>query len=156
MSVRQPRRPTQAMHLHPRHSDPIPEALVRPLLDRIDIFVDVPSVEYEKLTVEQPSESSAQVRQRVLAAREVQQARFKGTPFQCNADMGAAEVWTYCRLSEAASGLAKAAMERLRLSARAFHRTLKLARTIADLAGAEQISVAHLAEAVQYRQRTIE
>jgi len=127
-----------------------------PLLDRVDIFVEVPSVDYEKLTSEQSGEPSAQVRQRVLAAREVQLARFRGTLLQCNADMGPAQVWTYCRLDDTASALAKAAMQRLRLSARAFHRTLKLARTIADLAGTEHISVAHLAEAIQYRQRAVE
>ena len=82
--------------------------------------------------------------------------RFVGTALLANADMGPAEVWAYCRLDEAASGLAKAAMERLHLSARAFHRTLKVARTIADLAGAEQIGLAHLAEAFQYRQRSAE
>ncbi len=109
-----------------------------PLLDRIDIFTEVPSVEYEKLTAERSGEPSVSVRQRVMAAREVQRARFDSTPLRSNADMGAAEVWDHCRLDEAASGLAKAAMERLRMSARAFHRTLKLARTIADLAGVEQ------------------
>ncbi len=70
--------------------------------------------------------------------------------------MGPADVWTYCQLDDAASGLAKAAMERLHLSARAFHRTLKLARTVADLCGEDRIGVAHLAEAVQYRQRSLE
>ena len=125
-----------------------------PVLDRIDIFVEVPRVEYEKLTGEQSGEASAMVKDRVGTARERQRARFTGTPFLANADMGPAEVWTYCRLDEAASSLAKAAMERLQLSARAFHRTLKVARTIADLAGAEQIGLAHLAEAVQYRQRS--
>ena len=127
-----------------------------PLLDRIDIFTEVPSVEYEKLTAERSGEPSASVRQRVLAGREVQRARFDSTPLRSNADMGAGEVWDHCRLDEAASGLAKAALERLRLPARAFHRTLKLARTIADLAGAEQIGLPHLAEAVQYRQRTLD
>ena len=124
-----------------------------PLLDRTDIFVEVPRVEYEKLTGEPNAEPSSAVRQRVEAAREVQRGRFGSTGFQANADMGPAEVWSFCKLDEAANGLAKAAMERLHLSARAFHRTLKLARTIADLADAEVIGVAHLAEAVQYRQR---
>ena len=127
-----------------------------PILDRIDIFVEVPRVEYEKLMGEQSSESSANVRERVWAARRWQRDRFAGTPHTANADMGPAEVWSYCRLEEAASSLAKTAMERLHLSAQAFHRTLKVARTIADLAGAEQIGLSHLAEAFQYRQRLVD
>ena len=127
-----------------------------PVLDRIDIFVEVPRVEYEKLIGERLGEPSARVKERVWAARQWQQARFVDTPHVANADMGPAEVWSYCRLDEAAGGLAKAAMERLRLSARAFHRTLKVARTIADLAGAEQIGLSHLAEAFQYRQRSVD
>ena len=82
--------------------------------------------------------------------------RLVAEPTGTNADMGPAEVWEHCKLDEASSGLAKAAMDRLHLSARAFHRTLKLARTIADLAGEEQIGVSHLAEAVQYRQRGLD
>ncbi len=124
-----------------------------PLLDRIDIFVDVPRVEYEKLTGEATGEVSAGVRERVRAARERQQRRYEGTPLQANADMGPAEVWSFCTLGEAAHGLARAAMEKLHLSARAFHRILKLARTIADLAEQESIGAAHLAEAIQYRHR---
>lgn len=124
-----------------------------PLLDRIDIFVDVPRVDYDKLTGAATGDASAIVRERVIAARQVQLGRFDGTAHRANADMGPAEVWEACPLDEAAAGLAKAAMDRLRMSARAFHRTLKLARTIADLAAQDRISVAHLAEAIQYRQR---
>ena len=127
-----------------------------PLLDRIDIYVDVPPVEYEKLTGEATGERSSTVRERVVAARRAQARRFEGTPLSTNADMGPAEVWEHCKMDEASSSLAKAAMDRLHLSARAFHRTLKLARTIADLAGEDQIRVAHLAEAVQYRQRGLD
>ena len=124
-----------------------------PLLDRIDIVVDVPRVEYEKLTEESSGETSNQVRDRVEAARERQTQRFAGTPHISNADMGPAEVWSYCQLEDAAHGLAKTAMDQLQLTARAFHRVLKVARTIADLARADTISVAHLAESIQYRQR---
>jgi magnesium chelatase family protein len=124
-----------------------------PLLDRIDIFVEVPRVEYDKLTGEETGEESAQVRQRVERARGRQRLRFAGTAMQSNADMGPAEVWEHCKLDSAAQGLARAAMEQLHLSARAFHRTLKLSRTIADLAGVEDIGVVHVAEAVQYRPR---
>ncbi len=127
-----------------------------PLLDRMDIFIDVPRVEYDKLTGEATGEPSASIRERVCRARQIQRARFEDSCAQTNADMGPADVWTYCRLDEAAHGLAKAAMERLHLSARAFHRTLKLARTVADLAGEPEIGMAHLAEAVQYRQRSLE
>jgi magnesium chelatase family protein len=124
-----------------------------PLFDRIDIFVEVPRVEYEKLNSAATGESSASVRERVVASRRIQQERFAGTTMKANADMGPAEVWQYCQMDEAADALARAAMERLHLSARAYHRTLKLARTIADLAGEDRIGVAHVAEAVQYRQR---
>ena len=124
-----------------------------PLLDRIDMFVDVPRVAYDKLTGAATGDASSVVRERVITARQVQIERFAGTEHRANADMGPAQVWDACPLDEAATGLAKAAMERLHMSARAFHRTLKLARTIADLAGQQHISVAHLAEAIQYRQR---
>ena len=127
-----------------------------PLLDRMDIYVEVPRVQYDKLAGAPTGDTSAAVRERVVAARERQSARFKSTPHQANADMGPAEVWEWCKLDAAASGLAKAAMERMHLSARAFHRTLKLARTIADLADADEIGAPHLAEAIQYRQRAEE
>jgi magnesium chelatase family protein len=124
-----------------------------PLLDRIDIVVEVPRVDYEKLTSGDTGEDSATVKKRVEAARERQRIRFAATAHLCNADMGPQEVWAHCQLENAAQGLARAAMERLQLSARAYHRVLKVARTIADLAGSEAIGVAHLAEAIQYRQR---
>ena len=127
-----------------------------PLLDRMDIFVEVPRVQYDKLTGGRTGEPSAVVRERVVAARRRQSARFKDSPHQTNSDMGPAEVWEWCKMDDAANGLAKAAMDRLLLSARAFHRTLKLARTIADLAEADQIGAPHLAEAIQYRQRAQE
>ncbi len=127
-----------------------------PLLDRMDIFIDVPRVEYEKLASDATGETSDRVRERVQAARDVQRDRFQDSCAQTNADMGPADVWRHCRLDDAARSLAKAAMERLHLSARAFHRTLKLARTVADLCGEAEIGVAHLAEAVQYRQRGLE
>jgi magnesium chelatase family protein len=126
-----------------------------PLLDRIDIHLEVPRVEYEKLAGERPAEGSAAVRGRVEAARERQRERFAGTRLACNADMGAAEVRRYCELDGAGQGLLRAAMQRLHLSARAYHRVLKLARTIADLAGSARIEVAHLAEALQYQRRAV-
>ena len=125
-----------------------------PLLDRIDIHVDVPRVEYEKLADDRCGEPSAVIRQRVEAARERQRQRFAGSKrLLCNADMGPAEVREHCQLDETGRSLLRAAMQQLHLSARAYHRILKLARTIADLAGSERIETAHLAEAIQYRPR---
>ncbi len=130
-----------------------------PLLDRIDIHVQVPRVEYEKLSDDRLGEQSALIRQRVETARERQRARFadlegqENSSLQCNADMGPAEVRRFCPVDAAGKSLLKAAMQQLGMSARAYHRILKLARSIADLAGSEKIETAHLAEAIQYRPR---
>ncbi|MHB1131179.1 MAG: YifB family Mg chelatase-like AAA ATPase [Chloroflexota bacterium] len=124
-----------------------------PLLDRIDIHVEVPPVEYDKLTDERVAESSATVRARVETARALQWQRFAGTPLTSNAEMGPAQVREFCRVQGATAALLKAAMNQLHLSARAYHRTLKLSRTIADLAGSIEIGPAHVAEAIQYRAR---
>jgi magnesium chelatase family protein len=124
-----------------------------PLLDRIDIHVEVPRVDYEKLADRRDVERSAAIRARVQGARERQARRFTGTRLTCNAEMGPAEVRAFCEVEAGGQSLLKAAMQQLQLSARAFHRILKLARTIADLAGAETIGVNHLAEAIQYRPR---
>jgi magnesium chelatase family protein len=124
-----------------------------PLLDRIDIHVEVPRVQYDKLTGTAQGEPSSAVRARVQAARERQRARFAGTCLISNADMGPTEVRRYCVTDDSAQSLLKAAMQQLHLSARAFHRTLKLARSIADLAGVETIGAVHAAEALQYRAR---
>ena len=122
-------------------------------MDRIDIHVEVPRVDYEKLSGTTLGESSATIRERVEAARERQLMRLEGSGLHCNADMGPAEVRRFCELDDAGRGLIKAAMRQLGLSARAYHRVLKLARTIADLAGCEGIEASHLAEALQYRRR---
>ena len=172
-----------------------------PLLDRVDIHLDVPRVPYEKLRVgmvagaatdEDPTpsagpeqaltlpkarrtegeagrlrgsaavleatrvETSAQVRARVIVARERQRTRLAGTALSCNAEMGPAEVRRFCQTEAPAEALLRAAMQRLHLSARSYHRLLKLARTIADLAAAETIGAAHVAEALQYRPRQTE
>jgi magnesium chelatase family protein len=125
-----------------------------PLLDRIDIHVEVPRVEYEKLADNRLGEPSSAIRARVEAARKRQRERFGHVEgVACNAEMHPAQIREYCQLDAAGQSLIKAAMRQLHLSARAYHRTLKLARTIADLAGSERIEAAHLAEAVQYRPR---
>jgi len=125
-----------------------------PLLDRIDIFIEVPRVEYEKLTDDTLGESSERVRARVEAARQIQQRRFEGTKFMCNTEMTPIEVKEFCRVDPPSQSLLRTAMKQLHLTARAFHRVLKLARTIADLDGADIIKANHLAEALQYRQRS--
>ncbi|MGI6380184.1 MAG: YifB family Mg chelatase-like AAA ATPase [Anaerolineae bacterium] len=122
-----------------------------PLMDRLDIHVQVPRVDYEKLTNTQMGESSHAVRERVEAARAHQRSRFAGTRLHCNADMGPKEIRQHCTLDAEGRALAKAAMRQLGLSARGYHRVLKLARTIADLAQSKDIVSVHLAEALQYR-----
>lgn len=165
-----------------------------PLLDRIDIHVEVPRVEYEKLSDNRLGESSARIRERVEQAREMQRQRFKdrqataepttpiyedetadgenppppaklprqpGTNFAkpssrailCNSEMSPAEIRDFCQVDAAGQALLKAATRQLQLSARAYHRILKLSRTIADLAGSKNIQASHLAEAIQYRRK---
>jgi magnesium chelatase family protein len=115
--------------------------------------IKVPRVEYEKLSDERLGEPSAAIQARVEAARERQRQRFDGTGLMSNADMGPSEVRTFCQIDDAGKSLLRAAMHQLQMSARAYHRILKLSRTIADLAGSEAIQTAHLAEAIQYRPR---
>jgi magnesium chelatase family protein len=125
-----------------------------PLLDRIDIHIEVPRVDYEKLSGDRIGESSESIRARVQAARDIQLKRFSNNgsiDIVCNADMRIGEIRKFCKLHEEGQSLMRAAMSQLNLSARAYHRILKLARTIADLAGCEEIQSVHLAEALQYR-----
>ena len=126
-----------------------------PLLDRIDIFCQVPRIEYEKLADDRLAEESERVRSRVEGARAIQRARFQGTRLTCNTEMTPVEVREFCQVEPEAQSLLKAAMRQLALSARAFHRILKLARTIADLADSPTIDASHLAEAIQYRPRSL-
>ena len=122
-----------------------------PLLDRIDIHVEVPAVDFEKLSDDRVGEPSETIRERVEAARQRQRARFENEGLLCNADMGVEEIRKYCPLNPASQSILDSAMKQMRLSARSYHRVLKLARTIADLTGEAEITPAHLAEALQYR-----
>jgi magnesium chelatase family protein len=122
-----------------------------PLLDRIDIHIEVPAVKYKDLASTVSGEPSAFVRQRVQKAREIQQKRFKGTKIYSNANMHPRQLKKYCQIGEAAQELLKVAITRLGLSARAYDRILKVSRTIADLAGEESIEAEHISEAIQYR-----
>lgn len=123
-----------------------------PLLDRIDIHVEVVPVSFDELTKERKSENSADIRERVVEAREVQQERFRDkNGIYCNAQMSAKHVRSICSISQAGHNLLKSAMEKLNLSARAYDRILKVSRTIADLSGSDEIGIEHLAEAIHYR-----
>ena len=123
-----------------------------PLLDRIDLHVEVTPVSFDEMTGSRKSETSADIRERVIKGREIQSERFKANPYvYCNAMMSSSLVKTVCRINTAGRTLLKTAMEKLGLSARAYDRILKVSRTIADLASSEDIKVEHLAEAIQYR-----
>lgn len=122
-----------------------------PLLDRIDIHISVPKVETSKLTTHTLTESSKDVRTRVQKARDKQVARFTGTSLSSNADMGSRDIKIFCPLSSACLDILKKAADVFGLSARSYYRTIKLARTIADLEESEHILPNHVAEALQYR-----
>jgi len=125
-----------------------------PLLDRIDIHIEVPRVDYDKLSGDRVGESSETIRARVQSARNIQQKRFSNngsSDIICNADMRVGEIRQFCKLQAEGQSLMRAAMTQLNLSARAYHRILKLARTIADLSRSEEIQSVDLAEALQYR-----
>ena len=123
-----------------------------PLLDRIDLHIEVPQVKFREMSTAQPGETSAQIRERVIAARKIQTTRFAGRKnVTCNARMGPRELKAFCELDEPTRELLKQAMTEYNLSARAYDRILKVARTIADLRGAETISSDDISEAIQYR-----
>ena len=123
-----------------------------PLLDRIDLHIEVPAVKFRDISAERTGESSAQIRERVVAARKRQHERFRGRKhINCNARMGSKELKQFCAIDEATKDLLNHAMTDMNFSARAYDRILKVARTIADLAGSEAITSDHVSEAVQYR-----
>ena len=123
-----------------------------PLLDRIDLHIEVPSIEYRDMASERSEEPSSAIRERVSAARKRQQARFANdSKTNCNARMGTKHLKQWCKLDSDSQELIRVAMTELNLSARAYDRILKVARTIADLASTEAITVEHVSEAIQYR-----
>lgn len=122
-----------------------------PLLDRLDIHIEVPPVDYEDLSAKTKSESSAEIKKRVDAARQIQRERFKGTSTTCNAKMTPAQTRQFCTVTDRANELLKNAFDRLGLSARAYDKILRVARTVADLDGSEEIDVQHISRAIQFR-----
>ena len=123
-----------------------------PLLDRIDIHVEAPAVQYRELSSNEPAEASSAIRERVVDARARQRNRFAtGKKTNCNARMGHSQIKKFCALDNSGQEMLRHAMEDLQLSARAYDRILKVSRTIADLAGAEKIDSSHIGEAIQYR-----
>lgn len=120
-------------------------------MDRIDIHVEVPAVPYKDLIGEVHAESSEEIRTRVAAARERQFERFKRTKIYCNAQMINRHIKKHCKVDAASADILESAIDKLGLSARAYNRILKIARTIADLEGASDIQIDHISEAVQYR-----
>ena len=120
-------------------------------MDRIDIHIEVPAVDYKKLSSDLPAESSEEIRKRVVQARQIQLNRFKNDKIYCNGQMRTRHIKKYCVLTKEAKEILETAMERLSLSARAYTRILKVSRTIADLEGSDSIESHHISEAVQYR-----
>ncbi len=126
-----------------------------PLLDRIDIVTEVPRVDIEKLSALEPGESSETIRARIQEARMCQRQRYAETPITTNAELRSSSLQEHCQMNEDCLSLIKSAVDRLHLSARAYTRVLKVARTIADLAGSAELATTHLAEALQYRPKTL-
>ena len=147
--------PSGRCHCTKQQVEKYVEKISGPMLDRMDLHVNVPSVEFEAMRRREKAESSAEVKVRVNRAREVQKDRFSGTDVACNAQMTPAMVGEYCTLDAAGEKLLKGAFERLGLTARSHDRLLRVARTIADLDGSETIEAHHLAEAIQYRNTDI-
>ena len=144
--------PLQACTCTPNQIQRYQSRISGPILDRIDIHVDVPRVDFDKLMGEARAERSRDIRQRVEVARSRQIERFQDHPgLFANADMSVSEIDQFCALNDEARGILTLSVRKLRLSARSYHRVLKLSRTIADLDASAEIQVAHIAEALQYR-----
>jgi len=143
--------PRRQCHCNPMQIERYLGKLSGPLLDRLDIHIEVPAVPFRELSDKTTGTNSAQMREDVLRAREAQRRRFKHTPLKLNGRMTPSEIRRYCRLEADAESLLKQAMEQMGLSARAHDKILRISRTIADLDGQEQIGVPHLSEAINYR-----
>ncbi len=143
--------PTKPCTCSPKAASSYLSRISGPLLDRIDIHIEVPPVEFDKLNASEKAESSAEIRARVNKARAIQQRRFAGTGILSNAHIPAGKLKEYCVLTEGASAMLRIAFDKMGLSARAYDRLLKLSRTIADLDESEQIDKKHIGEALQYR-----
>jgi len=125
-----------------------------PIMDRIDLHIEVPRLSFEKLQQDGKEEKSEEIRKRVESARKIQEKRFMSLPIVCNSEMSSDQIKTFCQLDEQCQQLLKNAVSALKLSARGYHRIIKIARTIADLSGSEKINSSHIAEAIQYRFKT--
>ena len=143
--------PRRACHCNPMQIERYMSRMSGPLLDRIDIHIEVPPVDYTELSSQTSGTSSAEIRAQVLATRAIQVERFKKTKVSCNADMSHRQILTHCQIDETGHKILKTAMEDFGLSARAHDKILRIARTIADLESAENITSAHLFEAITYR-----
>lgn len=143
--------PRKECHCNPQAIERYLGRLSGPLLDRLDIHIEVPAVPFRELSNQQSGTNSATMREQVLQARDVQHRRFGAQSLKLNGRMAPSEIRKYCRLQADAENLLKQAMEQMGLSARAHDKILRIARTIADLAGEAEIGVAHLSEAINYR-----
>ena len=144
--------PKRQCRCTPQQVEKYRERISGPLLDRIDLHVEAPAVAFDELRSTERAESSADIRERIIRSRDVQRARFgDGSKVRINSRMGSQQVRKFCARDTDAENLLRMAMDNLNLSARAHDRILKVARTIADLGGAEAIAPDHIAEAIQYR-----
>jgi len=143
--------PTHKCHCTKQAIEKYLSKISGPLLDRFDIHIEVPAVDFNKLSDERRGESSLEIRKRVCAARDIQTERFSSSGIHCNAELTDRDLEVYCRLTPGLKGLLRNAFDKLHLSARAYSRILKVARTVADLEGCEEIASHHLMEAIQYR-----
>ncbi|MBT5820151.1 MAG: YifB family Mg chelatase-like AAA ATPase, partial [Candidatus Magasanikbacteria bacterium] len=143
--------PDKPCHCSPMHIARYQKKISGPLLDRIDLHTEVPRINFDKLSQNELAESSASIRERVEAAHEKQERRFKDTIYTTNSEMKNKHIKEFCKLDDASIDLLRQAVTHMHLSARSYHRIIKLARTIADLAASENIHAPHVAEALQYR-----
>ena len=145
--------PTKECTCSPGHVTRYQKRLSGPILDRIDLHVEVPAVKVDKLTGDSEAEASESIRLRVQKAREAQLGRFKESAFTSNSEMTPKEIKIFCRPDQDCLNLLRAAVSKMGLSARAYHRILKVSRTIADLEDSAQVNTQHIAEALQYRSK---